>query len=82
MPEELLITPKEREKVVKRVKEHKDELRELIEQLQKEMEMINKARAIVRAEKLSFLTPKKNAKFLEEIKVPALKILKDKSSEK
>jgi esterase/lipase len=80
MPEELILPEKERKKVIKRIEEKHDELRELLEDLKKEMEMINKARAIVRAEKMSFITPKKNVKFLEEIKVPALKILKDKES--
>ena len=78
MPKEIVIPKKEKEKAVQRIKEKKDELQELLEELQKEMEMINKARAIVRAEKMSFFTPRKNMKFLQEIKVPRLKILKDK----
>jgi len=78
MPEEVLLPQKEREKIVKRIEEKHGELKELLEDLQKEMEMINKARALVKAEKMSFLTPKENVKFLEEIDVPPLKILKDK----
>lgn len=79
MPEEVLLPKKEREKVIKRIEEKQDELRNLLDELQREMEMINNARALVKAEKMSFFAPKKNVKFLEEIDVPPLKILKDKS---
>jgi len=81
MPTEIRLPKKERERVIKRIEEKKDELQELLEDLQREMELINKARSLVRAEKMSFFTPRKNMKFLEEIKVPRLKILKDKRKE-
>lgn len=78
MPAEIKIPPKERERVIKRIENKKDELQELLEDLQREMKLINKARSLVKAEKMSFFTPRKNMKFLQEIKVPRLKILKDK----
>ncbi|MEM4663264.1 MAG: hypothetical protein QXM75_04555 [Candidatus Diapherotrites archaeon] len=78
MPEELLLPKKEQMKVIKRIEERRDELKELLESLNKEIELINKARNIVKTERKSFFTSKKGEPFLELIDVPPLKILKDK----
>ncbi|MCX8189839.1 MAG: hypothetical protein N3F05_01265 [Candidatus Diapherotrites archaeon] len=77
MPEELLLPKKQQEKVIKRIEEKHDELKGLLDNLQKEMEIINKARENARVERQSFFS-KKNEPFLELIDVPPLKILKGK----
>lgn len=77
MPEELLLPKKQQEKVIKRIEEKHDELKGLLESLNKEMEILNKARAKAKIEKKSFFS-NKNEPFLELIDVPPLKILKEK----
>lgn len=78
MPEELKLPEKERKKVVKRVEQRRDELKGLLTDLRSEIDSINKARKVVKAEEKSFLTSKKKDKFLEEIKIPEMKIMKEK----
>jgi len=58
--------------------ERQDKMKNILNDMQSELQKIENIRKKVRDEKISFYTPQQNKQMIEEIKIPSLKMLREK----
>jgi len=68
----------DRMKTVTVTPERHDKMKNILNDMQSELQKIEKIRKRVREEKISFYSPKQNKQLIEEIKIPSLKMFRDK----
>ncbi len=58
--------------------ERRDKMKDILNDMQSELQKIERIRRKIRDEKISFYTPQQNKQLIEEIKIPSLKMFREK----
>lgn len=69
-------------KIVRITEKKQEKLKNILDKMREDLERIERIRAKVKKEKISFFTPQQNKKIIEEIEVPALKMFREKPKQK
>lgn len=69
-------------KVVKLTEKRQEKLRDILDDMNSEIERLERIRRQVREEKASFYTAEQNKKMIEEIEIPSLKMIRDKPKQR